>query len=290
MKKKLLVSLIAIVLVAAVAGSCFALYSVNATNKVVSISAGYQVVNMQFKNADNSAVLADVDFDDAFSPDLTTQTVDVVLAITNGALADGVHGLFTAALTGTLASHVDVTVNLLTAVGGSLSTDITASATGAGYDIALSATPVAVRITVALKAADIADFASAAETTGTLTLTWAKVAGSVFTYDDNAYYVVGTVNGVTAWYPCATSVLMNDTPGEGNQAKKASVTLQAGDSIKVVKGYETSATWYSGQESNNTVTGVSGIDGDGNVQIDANGTYDIYVNTSGQIWVAVAGS
>ena len=280
MKKKLLVSLIAIVLVAAVAGSCFALYSVNATNKVVSISAGYQVVNMQFKNADNSAVLADVDFDDAFSPELTTQTVDVVLAITNGALADGVHGLFTAALTGTMASHVDVTVNLLTAVGGSLSTDITASATGAGYDVALSATPVAVRITVTLKAADIADFASAAETTGTLTLTWAKVAGSVFTYDSSAYYMIGTINGVTAWYPCATSIVVDDPVGEsGNKAQELGVTLKAGDEFKIVKNYEAgdpSWEWYGapGSGANGTIV--------------ADGTYNIYLNGSGEIYVSAA--
>lgn len=289
MSKKLLVSVIAIILVAAITGTCFALYSVDASNKVVSISAGYQVVNMQIKNGTNSAVLSDVDFDDAFDPTTNSQYVDVVLAITNASLADGVHGLFTAAVSGDLAAQVDVTVNLLTAVGGSVSTDITAAATGSGYDIALSATPVAVRITIALKAAAIADFSLAAEKTGTLTLGWAKVAGSVFTYDADAYYLVGTVNGVTAWYPCATSVLLDGELTDSNHAQKLSVALSAGDEFKVVKNYEAGDgfwTWCGAGDNFDTANYEASAGG--NISIKANGNYNIYVNGFDVIYISVA--
>jgi len=274
MSKKLLVSVIAIILVAAITGTCFALYSVDASNKVVSISAGYQVVNMQIKNGTNSAVLSDVDFDDAFDPTTNSQYVDVVLAITNASLADGVHGLFTAAVSGDLAAQVDVTVNLLTAVGGSVSTDITAAATGSGYDIALSATPVAVRITIALKAAAIADFSLAAEKTGTLTLGWTKVASSVWTLSEDDYYLAGSFSGVDKWMVSEANqnVKLTTAGVEGeNVAQILGIHLNVNDEYKVVKGANT--VWYSswqGATANFTNT-------DGQMKILTAGTYNIYL-------------
>ena len=274
MSKKLFVVVIAIVLVAAITGTCFALYSVDATSKSVDISAGYQVVNMQFKNDDNSAVLANVNLADKFSPTLTSQTIDVVLAITNGSLADGVHGNFTAALTGTLAEQVDVTVNLLTAVGGSLSTDITAAATGSGYDVALSATPIAIRITIALKAAAIADFSLAAEKTATLTLNWLKVAATVWTLSEDDYYLAGSFSGVDKWVVSEENqnVKLTTAGVEGeNVAQILGIHLDVNDEYKVVKGANT--IWYSSWESataNFTNTA-------GQMKILTAGTYNIYL-------------
>lgn len=281
MKKKLLVSVIAIVLVAAIVGSCFALYSVNATSKNIDITAGYQVVNLEIRNGANSAAQETITLS-GFSPEdasTRTKTVDLTLRITNAGLADGVHGVFAASLTGELASYITTTVNTLSTAEGSVSGDITSAATGAGYDVALSSTPVYVRLTFTLTDAAIADFSLAANKSASLTLSWTVASGSVFTYDANAYYLVGTVNGVTAWYPCATSIVLDDTPSSGNQAMKEGITLSEGDEFKIVKNYEAgdgSWQWF-------------GAPGSGaNLTIAADGTYNVYVNSAGEVYVASA--
>ena len=287
--KKILVSIIAIVLVAAVIGTCFALYTHNADPINVNIGASTTTVNLQIFDGTNTAAQETITLN-GFSPENAasiTKTVDVVLKISRPDLADGGHGLFGATLTGDLAPYLTMTVNKLSAVGGSLDEDITASV-GSGYDIAYTATPVAVRLTFVLTATSndpesASYFGLAAEKTASLTLSWTNVD---FVYNASTYYVVGTINGVTSWTPSASSIAM----GAGNDANYAiatNVALKNGDSIKVVQNYFSTPNWPTTQEGNKSVTGVSIAYDNDNIAIVADGNYDIYVNKSNQVWVAV---
>lgn len=284
MKRKLLVTIIAIVLVIAVTSTCFALYEKTATEKVINLSATAEVCTLTVGTSTS------LDFA-GISPSNRTKTVDVTLSTSDNTLVDGVHGIFKVALSGDLASSMDVAVNAIASVGAeSLGAANADALTESGANIALSAVPQYFRVTISLKEAITGDnFGTIAEQTGAITISWTVDTTTVFAYNAEAYYVVGTLNGVTAWYPTANSIVLNDVPSSGNQAMKLNVTLHNGDSFKVVKNHRVSATWYSGQADNSSVAGVSGIDGDGNVQIDADGSYDIYVNDSGAIWVAVHG-
>lgn len=281
--KKVFVTVIAIALVAAVIGSCFALYEQSGTtSKSVALTATAEVCQLTI---DTSTSLAFA----GISPTNSTHSVDVTLDTSDSTLVDGVHGIFKVAVSGDIASYVDVAVNSIASVGavelGAANAD---ALTVGGADITLSAVPQYYRVTVSLKAAySGTEFEAVAELTGTITVSFVVDESTVFAYDAEAFYVVGKINGgTTKWYPTANSVVLSDPVGSGNLAQKASVTLKAGDKIKVVKNYKAGAVWYSGQAINSSVTGVSGIDEDGNVLIDADGTYDIYVNDSSQIWVA----
>ena len=286
MKKTLLVTVIAIVLVLSIAGTCFALYKTTPNNKTVNISAtAGDTCNLTIGTSTS------LDFS-GISPaeGHTSKTVDVTLSTSNGALADGVHGIFKVAKTGDLAAYIDVTVNEIPSVGGTLGSAVADATTAQGLDIALSATPKYYRITMALSAAAIADFSLAAEKTGSITVTWAVNDASVFSYDANAYYVVGTLNGVTAWYPTSNSIVLNDTPTGSNIAQKNAITLHAGDSFRVVKNYKDGAIWYGGKADNaNNPAGVavSSPDGNGyNIDITTDGTYYIFLNGENRIWVS----
>lgn len=286
MKKKLIVIVIAVVLVASIVGTCFALYTKNATQKSFSISAGNQVVTLTINNGDNTGAQASFNFD-ALSPDNLSESQDIALHCTNTAYVDGVHGKLTIAQSGDLADSVDVTVQLLTAADGTVDSDISTAALGSGQDFALSALPKFVRITVTLKAAAASNFAAIAEDSLTLTINWEIVSGSVFSYDNNAHYVVGRINGVEAWYPCSSSILMQ-APQSGTDIKVATgVTLKAGDEFKVVWNYDGSynseeAQWYGGDGQN--TDDIFSTEGS-NVQIKTDGTYTIYLNSNYRVYL-----
>ncbi|MCR4725876.1 MAG: hypothetical protein K5753_01490 [Clostridia bacterium] len=276
MKKTLLVTVIAIVLVLSIAGTCFALYKTTPSNKTVNISATEgEACNLAIGTS------ASLDFS-GISPaeGHTSKTVDVTLSISNAALADGVHGIFKVAKAGDLAAYIDVTVNEIPSVGGTLGSAANDATTAQGLDIALSATPKYYRITMALSAAAIADFSLAAEKTGTLTVTWAVNNESVFTFDPTAYYVVGTINGVTSWTPNESSVKMSSTGVQNGDLATVTHTFAVGDTFKVVSGEP--LVWHdfwSGATENFSNSG-------GQITINTAGTYKIDVNHEGHPYIS----
>ena len=278
--KKLLVSLISVILIAGVVGTCFALYTTNATQKSFTINAGYEVVNLTINNGANTGAQGNINLS-GFKPDATTQYVDVTLVASDGEY-DSVHGNFSATLTGELSNYIDTTVRLLDAAEGDPTGDaITAAAMGEGYDVALSSTPVYVRLTFTLNAAACADFSLAANTSAALTLNWEIAEGSVFTYDADAYYLVGKIDGEEYWYACSSSVKLTDAPENSDLAKMSNVHLTAGDKVKVLKG----ETWYGGKTDNTGHVSV-GMD-NGDITVNTTGYYDIYVNDQGRVWISV---
>ena len=274
MKKTLLVTVIAIVLVLSIAGTCFALYKTTPANKTVNISAtAGEDCNLTIGTS------ASLDFS-GISPaeGHSSKTVDVTLSTSNGALADGVHGIFKVAKSGDLAAYIDVTVNEIPSVGGTLGSAANDATTAQGLDIALSATPVYYRITMALSAAAIADFSLAAEKTGTVTVSWEVNNSSVFTFDANAYYVVGTINGVTSWTPNESSVKMT-SPGANNDLATVTHTFSAGDTFKVVNGEPLQwHDFWSGATENFS-------NSSGQITINTAGTYKIDLNNEGHGYI-----
>ena len=152
---------------------------------------------------------------------------------------------------------------------------------------------MAVRITIALKAAAIADFTLAAEKTGTLTLNWTKVAASVWTYDADAYYIVGVLGGEDKWSVSTDNqnISLDDEATGANIAQKAGVHFAAGDVIKVVKNYEVSDSrvWYGGKTDNTEGGKVSVSEDNGNITINTAGTYNVFVNDGNRVWLTYVG-
>ena len=285
MKKKLIVIVIAVVLVAAVVGTCFALYKIPAQQKVININASADVCNLTLNSS------ASLDFAN-ISPNNRTKTADVTLDVDDSDLVDGVHGTFKVAVSGNLANYITVTVNSIASIGAATPGAVNADAiTNAGADIALSDVPQYFRITLYLNDSGVTNFATIAEKTGTVTVSWTVDESSVFSYDATAYYIVGTINGSTHWQPSSESIVAG-TGNEGNYAIATNVSLKSGDSIKAVLAYRSdNPTWYGGK-TNNTEGGNDGVAGvyvasdNANVDITADGNYDIYVGKDGRIWVA----
>ena len=280
MSRKIIISVIAIVLVLGVVGGCYALYSKNADDVEVNINAGYESVTLQLNNGADTGAQSAISLEN-FSPSARTQTVDVTLKVNNASLVDGVHGLFTVEVSdtaNTLGAYLTTTVSLLDAAEGNIASDITTAATGTGYDVALSSTPKYVRISFYLNDDGVTNFATIADTSASLTLTWAHVAASVWTIDTDAYYIVGSIGGALLWDVTENNVELNDTP-DGNVAQKNSVALTAGDKIKVRKG---DGTWIN-PASDQGYT----IDGDGNYVVGSTGNYGVFFN-NGVFYVAAA--
>ena len=285
MTRKVIISIIAIVMCIGVIGGCFALYYTKGADKTVTISSSYSELNLVINNAGNTAEQTAISLS-GFSPaseDLT-KTIDVTLAVDHPQLVDGIQGNFKVALTGTLAPYITTSVGTLASIGAeNTSADITSEATSnAGKNIALSSTPVYVRLSFTLNTeAEGFNFATLAESTASLTLSWTQVAGTVWTLDNDAYYLVGNIGGVDKWNVNATNqnVMLNDTTTDSNTAQKNSVSLTAGDKIKVRKG---DGTWINiaGDQPGYT------YDGDGNYVVGTTGTYGIYVS-NGVVYVAL---
>ena len=198
MTRKLIVTIIAIVLVIGVIGGCLALYWNSPEDVTVNINAGYQSYTLLIKNGDASGAL-DVDLD-PFSPTagFTTQTVDLTLDVDSTAYVDGNEGKFTVAVTGALANYITTTVTLLDDAEGdpiANGANITAAATGAGYNSALTDqyVPIYVRLTFTLGNYD--NFSDIAELTATVTINWVVDEATTWTYDPDAYYIVGKIGG-----------------------------------------------------------------------------------------------
>lgn len=280
MKKTILITVIAIVLVLSIAGTCFALYKSAATDKVVNITAsGGENCNLTIGTSTS------LDFA-GISPSNRTKTSDITLSTSNNNIVDGVHGLFKVAIAGNIAEYITLTVNEIASVGAAEVGSANADAlTNAGADIALSTVPKYFRVTMYLNDAGVTAFATIAEQTATVTVSWTVNQSTIFAYDANAYYIVGSVGGVTAWYPTSESIVLNDQPTEGNQAMKTSVSLTQGDVFKVVKNYKATPSWYGGKTNNTGHVSVSVDNGD--ITVNTTGVYDIYVNNDGRVWVAV---
>ncbi len=281
MKKALILAIIAIILVISVVGVCVALYKVAATQKQVNITASSgSTCNLTIGTADNLNFTG-------ISPNSTTRTFDITLSTSNNALADGVSGIFKVTKGGAQPTYVDVTVNEIPSIGGALGSEVAAATTVSGATIALSALPKYYRVTITLNATGIAAFdETLAETQfATVSASWEVDEDSLFTYDANAYYVVGTINGVTAWSPTANSIVLDSATTGTNRAQKDAVTLHNGDTFKVVKNYRVSPEWPATQASNSSVEGVTVAENGANIQITADGTYYIFVNDNGQVWV-----
>ena len=98
MRTKALIIIIAIVLACGVAGACFALYNISASDKTVNIRSEGTVV-LDIDTTSNFAL-------SGINPD-TNVTLDVELTVT-GSPETGKKGTFTVALGGDLASGLDV--------------------------------------------------------------------------------------------------------------------------------------------------------------------------------------
>lgn len=256
MTKKLFVVIIAIVLVAAIAGSCFALYYTKQADKQVTISTAFDELNLQIKNAGNTAAQGTILLDE-ISPDNRTKTIDVTLTVDQPSLVDGIHGLFTVGVSNTantIGAYITTTVKLLnvTKDGEGVETSrtegstITTDALGDGYDVALSSVPVYVRLSFYLNDDGVTNFATIAETTASITLDWQKVVASVWTLDSSAYYVVGTLSGANKWDINATNANTKLVAGTDPVIATTIVTLAAEDQLKVRKG---DGTWVGSYSS-----------------------------------------
>ena len=108
---------------------------------------------------------------------------------------------------------------------------------------------------------------------------------ATYVADENAYYLVGTINGEAHWAPYTDELKLSDY--EGNLGAIMGVSLKEGDQLKVVKGACTE--WYScaATEGVNTVVTEDG-DSKGNGVIIADGTYNIFLNNQGQVYIANA--
>jgi Na+-transporting NADH:ubiquinone oxidoreductase subunit NqrD len=281
MNKKLLVTLVAAILAIAVIGSCYATYIVTAEDVTVNISAGYQSVTLVINNDDNSAAQTDFALS-GFAPDATTQVLDVALTVDHYDLVDGVHGVFAISVSNTadtLGAYLTTTVQVLDDADGNVTDNITTDATGEGYDVALSATPVYVRITFTLNSDGIANFATIAETSASVALTWEIEEGSLFVLDPNAYYLVGNFSN---WEINVNAIKMS-TPSEGTDlAVIESVALTggvvpAGDEFKIKKG----DTWY-GSYSPSTDQFTNNAE---QIHINVSGHYRIRLDEDGHSYI-----
>lgn len=279
--KKVLISVIAIVLVATVVGACFAqFYQADNAATVVNITTSFQSFTLQIKNGANTALIGNTPIDfAALSPSHRTEAVDITLAVNDSTYIDGNKGVLNVSLTGDLAEYITTTVTLLDAAQGdpiAEGANITAAATGAGYKALLSATPIFVRLSFYLNDAGCTNFA-AAELTASLSVTWEVDNDSVWSYSGTEYYLVGKINGdATKWAVTEANqnVLLTKVNEGNNIAIATGVALTAGDEIKVVYNYnedngtDPNSIWYG--------TGEGG-DNSQNVAINTTGTYNIYL-------------
>lgn len=280
MSRKIIVTIIAIVLVVGVVGGCYALYHKNATPVSVNIGAGFESVTLQINNSTNTAAQGAINLS-GFSPDNRTQFVDVTLTVDHPLLVDGVHGLFTVDVTdtaNTLGAYLTTTVSTLS--NSVVVDDITTDALGSGYDVALSATPVYVRVSFYLNNDGVTNFATIADTTATVTLSWEHVSGSIWAVDTDAYYLVGSIGGVNMWDITEANIKLTDDNSNGDLATKENVTLAAGDEIKIRKGDGTwIGFWTAGTSdfSNNAEQ----------IHINTAGTYRLGVSSSSHGWIEI---
>ncbi len=257
MKKKLIVIVIAVVLVAAMVGTCFALYTRNADTRRVTLSTG-DFVSLSIGGAAANFSLT------GLSPDHDV-TLGVTLNATNTNLAeDGVCGKFTVAISGTGAANVSVS-----AAGTDKNSTAVAynnAALTAGQQIDLDDIPT--NLTLTFKMSEIS--LATAEQELTITLSWIIDESTQWSVNADAYYVNGTYNGKTNWSPVNGSWILSETPNDGDCAK-GTFTFAVGDTIKCVKG--DNDHWFDWQDEATSDFEYN----NGNLVIKTAGSYTIFL-------------
>lgn len=275
MKKKLLVVVVALLVVTAIVGSAFAVYAKDATPRTVALSTG-DAVTLGISSTANFSLAG-------LNPD-TDKDLSVTLTATNVAKAEaGKAGKFTVIIAAHSAAAADVSLAAAISVSAAGTySDSTAyaadnAALTAGDIINLSKIPTTMVLTFSI---EDEDFADAAEGAVDITLKWEIV--DTWELDANAYYLVGTMNGWT---------ISNDTykfgaGNNGNQAELLGVELTAGTEFRVNKS--TGNVWLSAHGESDAVKDGSIGYANGNTIINTTGTYNFYINGSGELYVSVA--
>ena len=263
--KKVLVIVIAAILALSVVGTCFALYKINATDRNITLTTG-DAVTLSLVGGDLAAT--------GLSPNNATATYNVTLQSSSTVTDASKYGKFTVAISGDLASHISVSSTI-----DEVARDDAALKAGIHY--ALNDLPTTFTLTFTFNLG-VADFSDLAEKVANVTLSWViddEYTGD-YDADENAYYLVGDINGTEKWAPASNDhkFATENLSDVNNKAELVGVTLQAGDSVKILKG----ATWY-GNWKNYTEIGT--LDANGNLVVTAAGKYSFYLNTSDEIYV-----
>lgn len=270
MKKKVLVILTALVLVVGMVGSCFALYSKDATQKTITLTTGDSVTLTM--TGDSLAL-------ENLNPD-TNKTYAVTLSASNTALLGEGAGEFKVTIAASSADDADLALaaNIGLSASDGAAFSATKSELAAGVEIDFDDLPEAITLTFYI--GEEAFLTGAAEGSVDVTLSW-KVVEEEWTIDTEAYYIVGSMNG---WSITSTTTKLStaaaDIGESGNHAVLRNVAFTAGDEFKIRKG---DGTWYSllgGAAVGNGVSIGTG-ESNGNCVVGTTGTYCIYQNGSG---------
>ena len=101
-----------------------------------------------------------------------------------------------------------------------------------------------------------------------------------------SYYIVGneTFTGTSASWTAESGLLMNKTLE--NLAELEDVEITTGAEVKIIKQRGGNTTWYS---TLGDVYGFASINSGGNIEFSQDGTYNFYLNTSGNIYLVKQG-
>ena len=283
MNKKLLIIAVALVLCISVIGGSFALYHIAATDEVINIStqAG---ISLTIGHTQEIGV-------DGLSPAKTSGTFNVELQCSVLSIEDeSVKGRFYITVgQGELAEAITISASVSKQNASPQEvTHANLTDSNIGYECKLTELPETVTLTFALTQYAVDNFRDYADKELTVTLNWVIVEGSAWEYDANAYYLIGSMNGWTIDSDEYKFEKNNDA--EVLAAGKVEymllgVELAAGTELKVKKG----ETWLANLNGDfDVATG----DGWSNIEINDDGTYNIYycevqgeTNTSVGIWI-----
>ena len=271
MKKKLFVILTALVLVAGLVGSCFAMYSKDADTISITLSTGDSVT---LSMTGGAMALTDL------NPN-TAKTYSVTLTASSLELIGEGTGIFTVAIAAHSAATADVALAAAIDVdaddGAAFSAD--KAELTAGVEIDFDDLPD--NITLTFSIGEEAFLAGAAEGVVDVTLSW-EVKTEAWAIDPGAYYIVGSMNG---WTITSTTTKLStaaaDIGESGNNAVLRNVHFNAGDEFKIRKG---DGTWYSLIGGASVTAGTVSIgtgESQGNCVVGTSGDYCIYQNGSG---------
>lgn len=259
MKRKIIIVVVAIALVAAITGTCFAMYQQNAGTRRISLSIG-DSISLSFDEVSDNFSLTQL------RPGHDV-TLDVTLDATHTDLAtEGMSGKFTVSISGSCASLV--TVSATGTDKNSHAVNYNHAALTAGQTIDLDDIPTDLVLTFSMESMTSAS----AEQTLTVTLSWIIDTTTVWPVDGDAHYVLGTYNGSTKWDVNSDCWVLTETPNEGDCAK-GTFTFAVGDKIKCVKG--DIAYWYAWQDD--PADKPFHYDDDNNLVIDVAGSYTIFL-------------
>ena len=313
MTKKLFISIIAIVVIAAVVGTCFAVYSVTDTRSA-TITVGNDAVDLSIGTVADNFVLSGLQPTHTYYEDNILKTYSginqvVTLSASAGSLAliensaEGEFSVTVEALTNAEADEALAAAVIVSATDYN-NVDYNATQLANGVVINLKTIPQNFTINFCLPEegddylntpeddTDDFDFMAVAEGSLRITFSWEAIPFSV---SDSAYYVIGTVTGVTEWNQVtANAYKLGPGVTNGDHAQATGLLFFAGDTVKVHKNNDTgnfnaAANWFGGQDGNTEYNEEAQSDrittsAGNNIVINESGYYNVFVNSSDQVW------